>query len=92
VRVHPETGRRSLFVNPGFTTHVEDVSEGESRALLGVFFAAIGRPERSVRHRWRPGDVVVWDNRSTTHLVPRRVRRLPRSRRASRRTPRPGRG
>lgn len=69
VRVHPETGRRSLFVNPGFTTHLRDVSEIESRALLDVFFAAIGRPEHSLRHRWQPGDVVVWDNRSTAHLA-----------------------
>jgi alpha-ketoglutarate-dependent taurine dioxygenase len=69
VRVHPETGRRSLFVNPGFTTHILDVSETESRALLDVFFAAIGRPEHSVRHRWSPGDVVVWDNRSTAHYA-----------------------
>ncbi|MFD4668534.1 TauD/TfdA dioxygenase family protein [Lentzea sp. NPDC058450] len=69
VRVHPETGRRSLFVNPGFTTHVKDVSETESRALLDLFFTAIGRQEYSVRHRWAPGDVVVWDNRSTAHLA-----------------------
>lgn len=69
VRVHPETGRRSLFVSPGFTTHVKDVSETESRALLDLFFAAVGRPEYSVRHRWAPGDVVVWDNRSTAHLA-----------------------
>ncbi|MEU7476381.1 TauD/TfdA family dioxygenase [Lentzea sp. NPDC042327] len=69
VRVHPETGRRSLFVNPGFTTHLKDVSEAESRALLDLFFAVIGRQEYSVRHRWAPGDVVVWDNRSTAHLA-----------------------
>ncbi|MCR3750332.1 TauD/TfdA dioxygenase family protein [Lentzea californiensis] len=69
VRVHPETGRRSLFVNPGFTTHVKNVSEIESRALLDLLFAAIGRQEYSIRHRWAPGDVVVWDNRSTAHLA-----------------------
>ena len=69
VRVHPETGRRSLFVNPGFTTHLKDVSEAESRALLDVFFGVIGRPEHSVRHRWSLGDVVVWDNRSTAHYA-----------------------
>ncbi len=69
VRVHPETGRRSLFVNPGFTTLIQGVTETESRALLEVFFAAIGRPEHSMRHRWRPDDVVVWDNRSTAHLA-----------------------
>ena len=69
VRVHPETGRRGLFVNPGFTTHLLGVSETESRALLDLFFAVIGRPEHSVRHRWSPGDVVVWDNRSTAHYA-----------------------
>jgi taurine dioxygenase len=69
VRVHPETGRRGLFVNPGFTTHLLDVSATESRALLGLFFGVIGRPEHSMRHRWRPGDVVVWDNRSTAHYA-----------------------
>jgi alpha-ketoglutarate-dependent taurine dioxygenase len=69
VRVHPESGRRGLFVNPGFTTHIKDVTEIESRALLDVFFAAIGRPEHTVRHRWRPGDLVVWDNRATAHYA-----------------------
>ncbi|QUQ63942.1 TauD/TfdA dioxygenase family protein [Kutzneria sp. CA-103260] len=69
VRVHPETGRRSLFVNPGFTTRIADVTDTESRALLDVFFAAIGRPEHSVRHRWQAGDLVVWDNRSTAHYA-----------------------
>jgi taurine dioxygenase len=69
VRVHPETGRRSLFVNPGFTTHLRDVPEAESRALLDLFFSVIGRPEHSVRHRWQAGDLVVWDNRSTAHYA-----------------------
>jgi alpha-ketoglutarate-dependent taurine dioxygenase len=69
VRVHPESGRRSLFVNPGFTTHLKDVTEFESRALLDVFFSVIGRPEHTVRHRWRAGDLVVWDNRATAHYA-----------------------
>ena len=71
VRVHPETGRRSLFVNPGFTTHLKDVSEAESRGLLDVFFAHLTKPEHVVRHRWSPGDVVMWDNRSTAHYANR---------------------
>ncbi|MCW2681695.1 MAG: taurine dioxygenase [Frankiales bacterium] len=65
VRVHPETGRRSLFVNPGFTTHIKDVSDAESRALLDLFFAHLTKPEHVVRHRWSDGDVAMWDNRST---------------------------
>ena len=71
VRVHPETGRRSLFVNPGFTTHLKDVSDAESRGLLDVFFAHLTKPEHLVRHRWSAGDVVLWDNRSTAHYANR---------------------
>lgn len=69
VRVHPDTGRRSLFVNPGFTTRIRDVSDAESRGLLDAFFAHVSKPEHLVRHRWQPGDVVVWDNRSTAHYA-----------------------
>ncbi|MCU1693484.1 MAG: taurine dioxygenase [Frankiales bacterium] len=71
VRVHPETGRRSLFVNPGFTTHLKDLSKAESRGLLDVFFAHLTKPEHVVRHRWALGDVAMWDNRSTAHYANR---------------------
>ena len=71
VRVHPETGRRSLFVNPGFVSHIEDVSDAESRSLLDLFYAHITKPEHIVRHRWSVGDVVMWDNRSTVHYANR---------------------
>jgi alpha-ketoglutarate-dependent taurine dioxygenase len=67
VRVHPESGRRSLFVNPGFTSHIAGVSEHESRALLDLFYAHLTKPEHIVRHRWAAGDVAMWDNRSTAH-------------------------
>jgi alpha-ketoglutarate-dependent taurine dioxygenase len=71
VRVHPETGRRSLFVNPGFTSHIVGVSEAESRYLLDLFYAHITKPEHIVRHRWRVGDVAMWDNRATVHYANR---------------------
>ncbi|WP_448609945.1 TauD/TfdA dioxygenase family protein [Geodermatophilus sp. URMC 60] len=71
VRVHPETGRRSLFVNPGFVSHLKDVSDAESRSLLDLFYAHITKPEHIVRHRWSVGDVVMWDNRSTVHYANR---------------------
>jgi alpha-ketoglutarate-dependent taurine dioxygenase len=71
VRVHPETGRRSLFVNPGFVSHLQDVSGAESRSLLDLFYAHITEPEHIVRHRWSVGDVVMWDNRSTVHYANR---------------------
>ena len=71
VRVHPETGRKGLFVNPGFTSHIKGVSEAESRYLLDLFYAHITKPEHIVRHRWAVGDVAMWDNRSTLHYANR---------------------
>lgn len=71
VRVHPETGRRGLFVNPGFTSHVVGVSEAESRAILDLLYAHLTKPEHIVRHRWQAGDVAMWDNRSTAHYANR---------------------
>jgi len=69
VRVHPETGRRGLFVNPGFTSHVVGVSDAESRGILDLLYAHLTRPEHTVRHRWAPGDVGIWDNRATAHYA-----------------------
>ncbi|OZM80210.1 TauD/TfdA family dioxygenase [Pseudonocardia sp. MH-G8] len=71
VRVHPETGRRSLFVNPGFTSHITGVSDAESRYLLDLFYAHLTKPEHVVRHRWQVGDVAMWDNRATAHYANR---------------------
>jgi alpha-ketoglutarate-dependent sulfate ester dioxygenase len=71
IRVHPETGRPGIFVNPGFTSHIVGVSEFESRAILDLLYAHLTKPEHIVRHRWRPGDVAIWDNRSTSHYANR---------------------
>jgi alpha-ketoglutarate-dependent taurine dioxygenase len=71
VRVHPETGRKGIFVNPGFTSHIVGVSEAESRGILDLLYAHLTKPEHLVRHRWRPGDVAMWDNRSTAHYANR---------------------
>src|SRR3954466_5622531 len=71
VRVHPETGRKGLFVNPGFTSHIEGVSDPESRAILDLLYAHLTKPEHIVRHRWTAEDVVMWDNRSTIHYANR---------------------
>ena len=70
VRVHPETGERALFVSPGFTSHIVNVSRHESEALLKLFFEQISRPAYTVRFRWEPGDIAFWDNRATAHLAP----------------------
>jgi alpha-ketoglutarate-dependent taurine dioxygenase len=71
VRVHPETKERVLYVNPSFTREIVDLSPRESRHILDLLFAEIGRPEYSVRFTWRPGSVAFWDNRAALHLAPR---------------------
>ncbi|NMN97617.1 TauD/TfdA dioxygenase family protein [Antrihabitans stalactiti] len=70
VRVHPETGEKALYVNPGFTTHIVGVSPHESRRLLGLFYDELGRPEYTVRFKWEPGSIAFWDNRAAVHLAP----------------------
>lgn len=69
VRIHPETGERALFVNPGFTSHIEGLHADESEMLLSFLHAHSVRPEFVVRHHWTPGDVAFWDNRVTQHSV-----------------------
>ena len=69
VRVHPESGRKGLFVNPGFTSHIVGVSDAESRGILDLLFAHLSKPEHTIRHRWQVGDVGIWDNRSTSHYA-----------------------
>jgi alpha-ketoglutarate-dependent sulfate ester dioxygenase len=71
VRVHPETGRKGLFVNPGFVSHIVGVSEAESRGILDLLYAHLTKPEHIVRHRWQTGDIAMWDNRSTIHYANR---------------------
>jgi alpha-ketoglutarate-dependent taurine dioxygenase len=71
VRVHPETGRKGLFVNPGFTSHIVGLSDAESRGILDLLYAHLTKPEHTIRHRWRTGDVGIWDNRSTSHYANR---------------------
>lgn len=69
IRTHPVSGRKGLFVNEGFTTHINDLAPRESQALLGFLFGLAGQPEFTVRWRWRVNDVAFWDNRVTQHYA-----------------------
>jgi taurine dioxygenase len=69
VRTHPVTGRRCLFVNPGFTRKIDDVTPAESTALLTFLHAHCQQPEYQVRYHWTADTIGIWDNRCTQHRV-----------------------
>ncbi len=69
VRTHPETGKRGLFVNYGFTTHIKGLKRKESAAILKLLHEHIQQPEFLVRWRWKPNSVAFWDNRNTQHYA-----------------------
>jgi len=67
VITHPLSGRKSLYVNPGFTLGFEGWSAEESAPLLNYLYQHVGRPEFCYRLQWRPGTLAFWDNRATWH-------------------------
>ena len=69
VRVHPETGRRALYVNRAHTVGFDGMTAEESAGLLEYLFHHQTRPEFTARVRWAPGTVVIWDNRCTQHIA-----------------------
>ena len=69
VRTHPITGRRSIYVNEGQTSRILGLPEAEAHDLLHELCAHCTRPEFVYRHRWRTGDLLMWDNIPTQHLA-----------------------
>jgi taurine dioxygenase len=68
-RTNPATGRRALFINQDFTSHIEGLTARESEALLLLLFEHMAAPEFQVRWRWCAGTVAFWDNRWTQHCA-----------------------
>jgi taurine dioxygenase len=66
---HPDTGRKALYVNPGFTLRFDGWTEEESRPLLDFLYRHAVRPEFTCRLQWREGSLAFWDNRSTWHFA-----------------------
>jgi taurine dioxygenase len=83
VRTHPDTGRNALFLGGGFMRGIQGMSTEESEAVLGFLGRHIDQPRFHCRWRWEPGDVAIWDERSTNHRSvgerltgPRTIRRM----------------
>jgi taurine dioxygenase len=66
---HPESRRRALYVNPGFTLRFDGWTAEESQPLLRYLYQHAARPEFTCRLRWRNGSLALWDNRSTWHYA-----------------------
>jgi taurine dioxygenase len=67
VSTHPDTGRRAIYVNRLFTTHIEGLARHESDAILELLYRHVVLDEHTVRLSWQPETVAIWDNRSTQH-------------------------
>lgn len=67
VRVHPKTGRKALFAAKEVVSHILGMSIGDARKLIEELEAFATQPRFVYSHRWRPGDLLVWDNRCTLH-------------------------
>ena len=69
VRVHPVTGSKSLYVCPAVISHIEGMDQAESEALLETLITHATQPRYVYSHRWRKGDLVMWDNRAVLHTA-----------------------
>jgi taurine dioxygenase len=69
VITHPLSGRKSLYVNPGFTLRINGWNDEESASLLSYLYAHISKPEHFYRLGWQPGTMAFWDNRATWHYA-----------------------
>lgn len=69
ITAHPASGRKVIYVNRGFTSHINGVSKAESNAILNYLFDHVQRAEFQVRFRWRKHSVAFWDNRCTQHTA-----------------------
>ncbi|MBT5048448.1 MAG: TauD/TfdA family dioxygenase [Rhodospirillaceae bacterium] len=83
-RTHPHTRRKALYISPRFTIGIKDMPDAEAQPLLDELFDHIADRDLIYHHKWREGDLVMWDNRSTIHLAchgvkPPEIRRMHRT-------------
>jgi taurine dioxygenase len=70
VIAHPETGRKALFINPGYVVHIVGLKRAESHALIRFLAHHVASTSFVYRHHWQPGDLVVWDEFTALHRAP----------------------
>lgn len=66
---HPETKRKLIYVNRGFTSHINELPPDESKAVLEFLYDHVAKPDFQVRFRWEKHSIAFWDNRCTQHLA-----------------------
>ncbi|MFT5391054.1 MAG: taurine dioxygenase [Gammaproteobacteria bacterium] len=69
IRTHPVTGKRGIYVNRTFTTHIKDLSRRESDALLGFLYTHVENPTFHCRFQWTENAIAFWDNRCVQHFA-----------------------
>lgn len=69
IRTHPVTGRKAVYIHPGKAVKIDGMTEPETRAFIDALLQHLIKPEFCYRHKWKPGDLVLWDNRSLLHLA-----------------------
>ena len=69
VRIHPETGRKVLNVSEGWTRCIMELPPAQSMHLLALIYDHIKQPQYTMRWRWSPGDLALWDNRTVQHYA-----------------------
>lgn len=69
VRTHPETGRKAIYFNPGQVMEIVGLDPAESDALIEELKCYVESPDGDYRHKWRVGDLVLWDNRCLVHAA-----------------------
>lgn len=69
IRTHPETGKKAIYVHPGKLAHFEGWEAEASKDMLKQLLERVLTDDITYRHKWRPGDMVIWDNRSLMHVA-----------------------
>lgn len=67
IRTHPVSGKKSIFINPSYVTHIVGLSKLESQTIVSFLYQHCANPDFQVRFRWKPKSVAFWDNRCTWH-------------------------